>query len=282
MTANALPVVLPSAPISFLATDAAGTTRSAQPGIRNTDSVGVLIDQISFTALSTVSNTPTTSLLVELRYRNQPLTSSYVCLAGISWPQNEGVEDPSHGDVATIRFADPMYLAPGEFIDVSIRNDLVPLNVMTVNVVATGRQAPEPAKRYLPFLCSYLGPAYAPGAAISDQSAATDLMNPFPVPLRIERMIGRIANNPYTYYSFQPPDAYWLDFSARIYDNHDRYWVSGPVPLPAIFDTNINSWPVNTRLGPRDFLHLEFEGTLSAAAQFNYLACVGFVGSREI
>ena len=271
-----MPVVLPANDLLF--PNVPLSVRNMQPGIRNTEPVGVLIDRIVFAING--GNVPATSLITELRWGNEPLTNGFVSVSAVGWPQNRLYEfnDPSS---VVVKLDRPFYLPPGDYIDVAIRNDFFPSNAATsISVMAIGRQAPEPAERWIPYLTAYRGPLYQAGQAIADQSNPNDLGNPFNVPLSIERMIGRVLISNGTVFSDYDPDQQWMSFGVKLSDHRDNFWVAQATPFPLVFNTVDRSWLLNHEMEAKGFLRLEFEalGAITQAA----LAVVGLVGYRRI
>lgn len=277
------PIVLASGLIPFTALDAAGRERNGVPGIRNDGPVGVLIDKI----VIRVNNGAVEGALIQLRWRNEVLTNGFAVVGAIAHPVNRAYE--GYGFV--VRLSKPMYLPPGEFIDVSLRNDLaVGAGGLADNaiVVAIGVQAEEPAEKWLPYLTSFVGAAYTngSGAAISDQSAAPQLGNPFDVPLYIDRMIGRVLECPngagVLWQDFDPSPV-WSTFLVRISDHLDRFWVPTPTAMPAVFNAIDRSWMLRHSMEAKGFLTVSVEGTANQTdGTASSRAIVGLVGHRRI
>lgn len=289
-----LPVVLPASTITFPAGVVANApvAIAAVQGIRNTESTGVLLDKIvviSSGAATLAGGGPVP--VIELRWRDNQITGGFVTLPAVAWPQDRGVEGQRN---YAIKLSKPIYLAPGEIIAVSARSDFFPTlgAPVFVSVVGIGRQCDfPPAERWLPYLCDYVGPAYAVGggAVISDQSVPTDLGNPFGTGLVIERMIGRVLAGlsgafPLAFRDDEPR-AFWNAYQLRISDHRDNFWVANPTALPLVFNTVDRSWMLNHTLESKGFLRVEFEGIANISdlgiVAFTR-AVVGVVGYRRI
>lgn len=269
-----LPIILPTS-IVYPAVTPNGTEISANYGIRNTESVGVLVDKI------TVVSAVTSAWHISLRWRNQPITNGFTALAGISYPQNRDEEV----FVASIKLSRPMYLAPGDYISTSLRNDMYLNPGETVSITAIGRQAEEPAEKWIPYLTSYTGPIVtdSSGAAISNQSSPPDLGNPFDTPLFVERMIGRVLTGAaVTQFSDLDPASVWNTHLIRVSDHKDNFWVAQPTPLPLVFNAVDRSWLMNTEIESKGFIRVEEEGTANVAGVGFSRAVVGLVGYRRI
>ena len=268
------PVVLPAAAGGSVSmTSGVGGPAAFQPGIRNTEAVGVLIDKIVLSSRNSAGGAnpegPGFQLawLVELRWQNELLTNSFVPLPAVCWPMNRESEYFSRW---AIRLSKPMWLEPNDYISVTVRNDLAveySPAAYVITAAAIGRQcATPPADRWLPFLSAYLGPSYGTGATISDQSGPADLGNPYDTPLFIERLVGRFfAGDSGGAWWDDDPEPAWVPYNVRISDHRDNFWVPTPTQFGAVFGPTDRSWIVNHTLEPKGFLRVEFEGTANNA-----------------
>lgn len=279
--ARPLPVVLASTAVSYAAADPIGTRYAMPLGIRNVEEVGVLIDKL----VMSISGVLLPTVSVELRWRNEPLTNGFVPLPAMTWPQNRLAESSPLARVYTLELARPIYLPPGEYIDAAVRNDLSSGSVSAFVLTGIGRQAIEPAERWLPYLTSYFGPAYTDnsGNAISDQSSPPDLGNPFGVPLYVDRMIGRVLNGASAAaLDDLDPTPLWNTFSLRVTDHMGNSWVPMPTPMGIAFNAVDRSWLMHHMMQPKGYLRAEFEGTANVAGLGVSRSVVGLVGYRRI
>ena len=285
---HALPVVLPSAQIT-IPLNAPNTILSAQPGIRNTESVGVLIDKIVFTCLSTT--TVARALYVEVKWNNEHVTNGLVSINAVAWPRNRGVELQTSSFV--LECLRPIYLEPGDYLSISISTSgFAGFNpASTITATAIGRQCSAPPnERYLPYFCAYEGPVYAvnSGVVISNQSTPADLGNPFSTPLFVDRMIGRVLSIGAGLIGLadRNPSPMWNTFGMRVSDHRDNFWVANPTALPLVCNTIDRSWILHHTLESKGFLRVEFEGIANIAdpivAITQAQAVVGLVGYRRI
>ena len=280
------PVVLRAEPVTFTPAMASGTSLSPTHGLWNTESVGVLINRISFNiSEKDLAAVLPTALTVKLDYHNEPITNGYQPLAAISYPENRRFE--LHTSV--IRLSRPFYLKPGEWIDVTIKNDILGhSNTVVVNPVASGIQANEPDVRWIPYLTSFRGTVQiTTGGAVTGTSVPPDLGNPFATTLYVERLIARILNGsvaagPLTDLLFNLRS--WGNvISARLTDHHDNFWISRFVPFASIVNTNDSSWIVNTDIESKGFLRAELDGTANLFGETSFiLPVLGLMGYRQI
>jgi hypothetical protein len=272
-TLNSLPSIFGTSMITYNGPEAVNTVIVPQTPLRNGDSVGALIDRIVVSS-RTVGAGP---FAIEMAWRDNPITSGFVRVGAVAWPQNRAGE----ANVSVVRLARPMYLPPGDFLNTRIRSEGALGTTYQLNISVIGRQAEEPAERWLPYLTDFVGASYAVGAAISDQSTPADLSNPFDTPLFIDRLVGRVL---IFGDSVDPePTSAWAAYNVRISDHLDNYWVPTPTPFPLVFNTVDRSWPISHEMDPKGFLRVEFEGVAPApSAGPTTRAMVGLVGSRRI
>jgi hypothetical protein len=289
------PTILVSAPMTPAA---AGVAIGAPIGIRNNDDVGVLIDQFMFD-MPTLTGVTTAGFAgpeyaVSLRYKGEPLTNGWVSLPGCCPVQNEQI-DRLYGQA--VRLAKPMYLAPGEWIDVSVRGDHGNAPTpggfatfgTTVTAYARGRFADPPAERWLPYLATYTGTVLdgTTNVLFSMASTPQDLGNPFRTPLLIERLVGRVimGTSAATLNVVIPNQPVWAQFKMILSDDQARLWIPTPTPLYVATNLLTRSWRLNYMLPPQSFLRATIEGTATwnAGIGRNFAApLLGMVGYRRI
>lgn len=281
--AEAQPIILEASEITFPATAANDTVRSPITKIRNDDSVGVNIDRI---VLRGVSTEFAPVLGISLRWRNEPLTNGFVPFGGVAWSLNPEAEQDN---ASAIVLAQPVYLAPGEFIDVALRNDTGSgVSAGALNVIGIGRQCTTPSP-WLPYLSAYASAIYdgTSAAAIAEVSDPTQLGNPFTSEMVISHFVSRVfsataAAGPFT--SLSPSQA-WSTFMLRLADHKDALLIPKPTPLSIAIDVDDYAWPVNYRLAPRGYLKLEVSGTATwnTVTDARYARAVfGMQGYRRI
>lgn len=295
---SAHPVVLPASVVEFGILEDAGIIRGASEGIWNTESVGVLLDKIVFFTRAGVNQG--IDFRVQMRYRNEPITNGLVRLGGIAYPQNTLMEvsqiggslEATAGGTAVVKLARPMYLAPGERIEVAIQNAATGEPVASIfQAVGIGRQAAAaPVERWLPYLATYETPDVSQLASdlVSVASTPQDLGNPFATPLEVERIIGRVLGGVLPAQAFKDVSAYPPEdgFQIRISDAQDQFWISAFAPMTAAFNRVDRSWVVGHTLPAHAYLRAEFEitpGWSTAVTSASYArAVLGLVGYRRI
>jgi len=276
------PVVLPCDPILVVGSGAGPGRFGAKIGFWNRESVGVLIDRIAIPGGN--------GYQAQLRYHNEPLTNGFVQIAAMAY--NHGAARVASANALTypvIMLPKPMYLEPGETIDVAIQNAGNYTGSTTIQASAIGRQTMDvPKDRWLPYFTAFQTATYDMGGAatINDVSSPQDLGNPFDTDLVIERMIGTVltATNAAVGFVDNGPRPAWMAFLARLYDHLDRTWVPTPTPVPSVIDVLTRSWPLNFTLAAKGYAKAEFFGTANtdSAASLYASAVLGLAGARRI
>lgn len=291
MIPRTAPVVLASDVITLPAAATPSMAVSAPHGLRNNDDVGVLIDQLNF---SSGLPGPPAVVGVSLRYKGEPLTNGWVPQVGICPVTNDRFDDYAIGFL-TVRLAKPIYLGPGEWIDVSATLPYKGYGApFSFQAFAQGRfaDAPAPNDRWLPYFATYngVGQDGSTNAVFSMVSTPQDLGNPFPDrSVIIDRLIGRVvagATGVLGPFYASTPSVQWPAFKMRISDDQARWWVPTPTPIHAATNVLTRAWRLNYALPPQSFLRVEIEGTATFAVapnNFTYaLPIIGMVGYRRI
>lgn len=277
MALHPQPVALISAPVTIPANTGAGVVFGFTQALRNTDAVGVLVDRLVF-----APSNPLTEFAVRLSYQGETITNGWIPVHAFCWPQNEAWY---RGSGPTVVFARPIYLAPGEWIDVSIQVMAADPVANTITVAALGREtADAPVVRTLPYLTSFMGSAvdFTTVTPADDTSSTQDLGNPFTAELHVERLVG-LAYTVGTPLAVNPPTPDWNLFKLTVTDQADRFWIPRPTPLPAVFDMPVRSWIVGTIMPAHGYLRARIETTPPGTALApTYRPVLGLVGYRRI
>jgi hypothetical protein len=288
------PVYLPADPVPFFSTDGVGVQRGSQIGIWNREPVGVLLDRIVISpGENAQSESPAPGVQIQMRYRSETITNGFVTAGAVGWPVNRAIERGQYVNGFQIKLAKPMWLAPGELIEVMLSNAnfRAPFNV-TFYVAGVGVQSLTPPKeRWLPYLTSFESQVITGGVvtAISEASDPTELGNPFAVPLHIEHLIGRVlttnTTNP-AVQNFTDRDLHpsWFSTTVRLTDNQDNAWIAVPTPMAIAFDATFRSWRVRHMMPPRGYLKLELGGFSYSGVPINRnsIAVVGMDSYRRV
>lgn len=269
------PVIIPASAVTMPA--AVGTIAPGMK-LRNESDVGVNVDRISFAGQFSLSS------IFSLRLRNQPITNGLIPLISVAWAPNPGNES----EVVDLVLTKPIYLAPGEFLDVTFNNALS-VSARPVQAIAVGRQCrPEDASRYLPYLAAFSTAVYdgTSNAAIDERSGPDDLGNPFDHEMVVSHFVGRILSGPAATglavnTSFTQM---WNYFNVRLRDDRDTFLVPRPTPLSLVVDSENYRWQVNAPLAPRSYYRLEVQGNASWGGSGGpyALSMLGMQGYRRI
>jgi len=94
----------------------------------------------------------------------------------------------------------PLFLLPGEFLYPrffhSAQGGTDPLAAHITYIgrsLEGGDPMPSPGKTFMPYVSSWVAPSHVGGAAYTDKSSESNLRNPFPDPLEVVCMRGRIS-----------------------------------------------------------------------------------------
>jgi hypothetical protein len=281
------PVVLTTEAITI---PLSGAAISSIIGLRNNDAVGVLIDQIEIQTGGAPVDVPA----ISLRYKGLPLTNGWVLAAGFCSVRNDFFDSGAGGTAFKVRLSKPVYLGPGEWLDVSLSGTAAAQRGVTYVVSAQGRfeERPAPSQRWLPYFAVFQGAIQdgSSNAAFALASSPQDLGNPFADrPLLIEQIVARVltSTTPTALFASQLPSTIWDQFNVRISDDQARWWVPVPTPMQIVANALTRAWRINYSLPPSSFLRVEIEGTATWAfavppLRQYALPIVGMVGYRQI
>ena len=271
-----------------------------------------------------------------LKYQNQQMTNGRIPVCLLAKATNWRAHTPPFsvpGEVVhstfTWTFAQPLWLPPNVPLTIEIghMNDFVvdsPAVDQTVDVTLRGTiddSGLEPAVIDIPYATAFLGAVQSTVVAattglapmVTEQTAQTDLFNPFSVPLNIDRMQYEIsvsshgsdelggANNT----NFAPTDAtsaqdqtsllnasqnYALDrryVQMKLTSSHGRNLVKDFLPIGAIIPSTTRSWETRSVLDPAAYyvatLHEEMPlFTDRGALPFQMRVGLSLVGSRRL
>lgn len=287
---SAQPVVLFS-DVTPPLTPSAGVTVQYAVRLRNTDSVGVLINKLVFSG----TRTPET-FGVRLSYQGIPITNGWILVHSFCWPQTEFGENRRNFVVSlpiggpAVRLAKPLYLGPGEWIDVSFQTQQLPV-AASFSAAAHGYQAAsKPTDLWLPYFTEFRGRARnvdTDGGTFVESSTPQDLGNPFDNDLYIERLIGRapLGDGVTSAISGNVVGTIGNFFLIGLSDSKDNRWISDRTPLQNAFNPSDRSWRMNTVLAAKQYLRVQVEGAYigqPAPGTKLFTPLIGLVGYRRI
>jgi len=303
-----LPVIIQTDLISFPVATALGAYGASPQMLRNTDSIGILIDKIIISSPTIAEarggglaspEAAAQMISVRLRWRNEPLTNGFVPVSTITFPRNRYWEFNNLGaggnGASVIHLSKPMYLGPGDFIAIDFQWTLTSpaliADPVDIRAYAIGKQSPAPAVRWIPYLTAFVPPPVDGTVAASDEviSTAQDLGNPFDRPLFVERMIGRVlasgdeGNDNALDVGLNP---IWALFETVISDDTDNLWIPDPAPFSTVFDPIDRSWVIGTEIPAKGYLKaaISKDASIWNAAVYDTFQrpVIGMIGYRQI
>jgi hypothetical protein len=252
--------------------------------LQNEDSIGVLVKSLHFHSLAGAA-----SFNVKLSYNGLPITNGWIPVHSFCWPRAEFTEA---GVGPELYLSQPIYLGPGEWIDVSFSRDPLLVAGITVTASAHAIQAPTPMEKWLPYLTYFQGAqrnVNTDAGTFSEVSTPQDLGNPFDNDLHIERLVARVLS-PLAVLGgalfTATPTPYGQFFVVTLSDDRDNLWIGDPTPIYTAFNVATRSWKLNAVLPPKGYLRAQIEGVATgytAPANFDLgVPLLGMVGYRRI
>jgi len=273
----------------------------------------LFLDEIRFNYLSYSGNIrPQNDIRVELLMGgSQSLTHLPVPLSALntspqpylfSLPLQPAVPGPSNASIPrngiTFKLPKPMYLNASNYADrlypKIYNNTAYPI---TMNVAYACRRAEkgiQPEENWYPYIASYTTPEFqlnSSSAPFVFESTANDLVNPYSVPVMVDRLVGFIGSNRV----LAPGDAYTSEtyvgelLYAKLLDSNGNPVVRDLTYFNALFNLQQNSWNARGVLWPHEFFQAQISYENNLAKNLNVLAVsapittanVVLIGSRR-
>ncbi len=276
------------------------------------------LDEIRFripaTAQEVIPSYAWAGLRIKLTLGGVPLTNGFIPISLFGKVLNDsitvGEQDVSDGSPSmfTWKLPKPLYIPAREFLrpTVYIEPGAVAdpaVLTRTVTIIYCCRPVPKgtpvPRTVCLPWV-TYFKPAYITmtnegGSDSIDQSQPSDIFNPWPQDLHVERFIGRLMGNP-----SGEDNVHMSLASANInlttglpttgtfvtaQDSFNNILVRDPTPFAHLFDFIDRSWTVNAVLPPQGFYLFTIDrnwAAYSPAASFTATIGISMVGWREV
>ena len=272
------------------------------PDLANQSKTPMWVDEIRIhSETPTIEGQPLLTLF-QLRFRfalgRHPLTSDFIPAPLLGKVLNEtqdrqaGPLDTDTGYVSW-RLPRPLYVPPGGFLVPTCFNSLDPYVNRTANVRVSyvGRSIEsamiEPKRIDIPWVAMFLGETRVggPDAIFVEESRESDLYNPFDVPLRVQRFIGRI---PWIADLNQmservPIMTSGLHSLVRMTTSEGHHAIKEPTPFGHVFNVTDRSWNAASILKPKGFYLATIDEDFTAAVFENYAfqTLISMIGSRE-
>lgn len=263
--------------------------------------LAAMVQVVSGVAVGTVS---LSGIAVEaaIRYGAIPITAAPIPLAALSRQVNSRNENnaftgASNGtfiadQYATvfgrIKFDEPIYLLPGEQLDVALNHRSLISSPITANISLSGRGVRSiPRHRKLPYWAQFTPQAFAidqaqANAPLRADSTPDDLVNRSGAELTVRRLIGRVMLSSVGSIG-DSPDARELVL-VQMRDSHGLAIVKDATPFGVVFPPPTFALEVMFQLQKDDFLlsTLTTQGFTNAATQFRANTSIAMLGYRAI
>jgi len=257
----------------------------------------LFLDEIRFNYVSAVAGTrPENDIRVELSLGgSQQFTNGPVPIAALNTsPQPYNLTTgpavtglgvlytPRNG--VTFRLPKPMYLNATDWSDKltpRIHNRTATAITMTVSYACRrAEKGIQPAENWYPFVTAYTTPTFQLNSASTPflfESTPTDLVNPFSVPLLVDRLVGFIGTNSALPASGYNSRVYVGELiNCRLLDTNGRPVVRDLTAFNALFNLQNNSWQARGVLRPHEYYISQISYDNNAAAN---LVVPGLLGT---
>lgn len=297
-------ILLEAATRSIPANGAEGVTDQLR--LQNPRKTPILIDEIRFNVSPGASTVAVRhvagDLRVDLRLGRTPLTNGFVpiwnlCLgvnqsfgAGIASVPDQGGDFARAPSLYTWHLPRPLYIPANDHLDVTVQNIAVHFDTSkTCRVVYAGRvidpKAPVPDVIDVPWATAFVGTANAAGTDATEQTREHHLNNPFKVPLRVQRFIGRISQvngSRADAASAAAVNAALQYVTIRMVDSQGKVVIRDPTPFSHVFSIKDRAWTVNALLPAHGFYIAYFTEDYSPLAGNALQVYLSMIGHRQV
>lgn len=295
----------------------AGTTTGVNNinQLRNPLQVPILVDEIIFnidqtTAFQTgIPSINGGDLRVQLRLGTDQITQAYVPIWSLGKSHNMCAGANSTGGSAGgavtniqlnssiygMRLSSELILYPGEYIEPMFYHaGVLDTGSITPRIIVKGRAMSAGAKRQsLPWVSFFAGVLQPANANATEETRETDLVNPFGVPLYVDRMSGliaaRIVSGPsvgiFGPYGIPAAIDAGLNYCLmRLADESGRPIIRDQTPLGHIFQMQTYTWEMKSTMPPNSFYKAylaENYGSINSAV-YKLQAYLSLIGKRAV
>jgi len=195
----------------------------------------------------------------------------------------------------TWRLATPLVIDPNSLVTPVFRHrNLIPLPI-TLTITFKGRIiAPiQKRSRIVPWVSCYISKAFdfQNNSTDTEFSSEENLVNPFTIPVQVNRFVGRMLRSANLYGTAVPnneDDAGYIGslLNVSIVDSYGAAIVADDTPFALVFDSATRSWETNFVMQPSVYYRVK---TTQAGGPFNLgggvatvQAFISVVGEREV
>jgi hypothetical protein len=233
----------------------------------------LFLDEIRFNYISQTNGTrPENNIKVELTMGGSvQLTNGPVPIAALNTspqPRNlttgpnllgSGVlYTPTNG--VTFRLPKPMYLNAANVVDnltPKIHNNTATAITMTISYACRRAVGIKPTENWYPFVTSYTTPTFQLNSSTQPflyESSPGDLVNPYSVPLLVDRLVGYISTDSALPASGYNSRVYVGELiNCRLIDTNGRPVVRDLTIFNALFNLQNNAWQARGMIRPHEY-----------------------------
>lgn len=158
------------------------------------------------------------------------------------------------------RLPKPLYLNPGDMFVPRLHNN-TDREIQVQVTYATRRSPVKPAENWYPYITSYTSPQFTMSKDTESflfESAPSDLVNPYDVPLLVDRLMGFIGTagpmSPDFGGSPMNPSDYVGEYvNVRLFDSNERPIVRDLTPFNMLFNMQGRAWQMKAILHPHEY-----------------------------
>jgi hypothetical protein len=277
-----------------------GVTAGLAPGtLRNQSKDPVMVTEIrianqaatSYSRRGGAVTVAAGNISLEMRVGNVFLTRDFVPY----WLFGQQVGLNGALATQTWRLPKPLFLSPGEEVFVRFKNlgtvdattQQITAKALNVTLAGYGLQGctSYPKTIPVPYITTYIGPTSSAAGTILE-SVDTDLVNPFDVPMFVNRFVGALAvwtaNAGAAGALSAYADAAQRQFTISMVDHLANGTIRDAVQWGHLFGVDL-SWVVNTVLPPKGYyLATVNVGTDTLGSQAPLQPLIGMIGTREV
>lgn len=214
-----------------------------------------------------------------IRFGQTAVTPGFVPVPATTW-------DPSGSDYAgaQVAFSKPVYLAPGDRLDLQLRFNAAYAASPYLFAECTPIDG-VPDEVYTPVMLGWESPEFAwvagTIAALDTDVPVSTFFNDSDEPLFVERMIGRLGLNEYNY-----PKRIAIADALIDLQLHDGTKITrDPTPLASLFDVARQSWLMNFKLPKQGYVKATLSGSVPSVDQGDLASIrfyLGMLGYRRV
>jgi hypothetical protein len=259
----------------------------------------MMVQEIRIRRLAPANLMAILGLRMRLRLGSEELTKGFVPLGCLGKVLNDETSMGNGGHNSFVwRLPKPLYVPPSELLvpsfftapGASAPNDY-PHEVSYAGYSLEGE--PPPSEVHLPWASAWvprkvLVPAdVATSQNYIDISKTGDFPNPFPVPLHVQRFIGRYEFGTYSESANVGQDLAGFLTTVTATDSAGNILVRDPTPFSHLFSPIDRCWTVNAVLPPKGFYRFRMERNFAGYAVYSgtptyFNLGIGMVGWRTV